>query len=207
MAKSTFDFSQLEAAAIEQLDRKAVETYNHTALEKYRLRTELGPYAFEGDLANARVALLLSNPGFGEGSTPESHTYRRDGWPLAGLHPNAPAGTFAWTNRLLKQLVQQVDAQTVSQRVVKLEATPWASVKMDGNLRLPSRAVVLQAASELARRGVILVVMRSEALWLAAPEISKCRNRYRVKNWRSASVSVGNLGQDAWLKVLTAVRG
>ena len=197
--------AQLAPENISRVDHAAVKIYNRSAPDEYRLRTELGPYAFEGDLANARIVLLLSNPGYGEGSSLASHTFRRDGWPLSAVHPDAPAKTYIWNKRLLKSLSELFGAQLVSQRVAKLELTPWASRSMDTKLRLPSRALVLSAANRLAQRGLVLVVLRAEALWLEAEEVARSRTRFSVKNWRSATVSPGNLPADAWAQVIEAM--
>ena len=197
--------AQLAPENIYRVDHAAVEIYNCSAPDKYRLRAELGPYAFEGDLANARIVLLLSNPGYGDGSSLESHTFRRNDWPLSAVHPDAPAKTYIWNKRLLKSLSELFGAQLVSQRVAKLELTPWASKSMDTKLLLPSRALVLDAANRLAQRGIVLVVLRSEALWLEAEEVARSRTRFRVKNRRSATVSPGNLSADAWAQIIEAM--
>jgi hypothetical protein len=199
-------FHALRSESITAVDLACVQDYNQRASSKFRLRTELGPLAYEGDLENARVALLLSNPGFGEESTLESLNFTRDGWPLSGIHPDAPLGTLKWQRRLLKHLISLVCSQLVSQRVAKLELTPWASVAFDRKLRLPSRRLVLDAAAELARRGIPLVVLRSEELWLEEPSVAGSPHRYRVNNWRSASVSPGNLTQEGWMAVSRAIQ-
>lgn len=197
--------AQLTPENINRVDHAAVEIYNRSAPDKYRLQADLGAYAFEGDLANARIVLLLSNPGYGEGSSMASHTFRRDGWPLSAVHPDAPAKRYIWNKRLVKSLIELFGAQLVSQRVAKLELTPWASKSMDTKLRLPSRALVMNAANSLAQRGVVLVVLRAEALWLEAEEVARSRTRFRVKNWRSATVSPGNLSAAAWAQVIEAM--
>lgn len=197
--------AQLAPENIIHVDHYAVEIYNRSASDKYRIRDELEPYAFEGDLANARIVMLLSNPGYGQGSSLASHTFRRDGWPLSAIHPDAPAETYRWNRRLLKSLIELFGAQLVSQRVAKLELTPWASKSMDTKLLLPSRALVLNVVNRLAQRGIVIVVLRSEALWLQAEDVARSKTRFRVKNWRSASVSPGNLSAEAWAQVVEAM--
>lgn len=198
-------FTALSPESITRIDTKSVRNYNEGASEQYRLQEQLGPYAYEGDLENARVALLLSNPGYGDDSAADAHTFRRAGWPLAGHHPEAPEGTQRWHRRLLGQLVQLAGAERVARTVVKLELTPWASRGMDKNLRLPSRKLILDAASEMARRGVVLVVMRAEPLWLESPAVAASTQRFRVNNWRAASLSAGNLPLEGWRAVTQAV--
>lgn len=202
----TSKFISLAPRNIAAADATAVSTYNKTAPAKYRLHTELGPYAFEGDPERARVALLLSNPGYGPDSPPDAHTFRREGWPLSGHHPDAPAGTYRWHRKLLGRLIEAVGAERVAKCVLKLELTPWASEAIDTNLALPSRALIHAAATELANRGVVLVVLRSEREWLKVPAVLASPKRHRVNNWRCAALSPGNLTPEGWSAVLSAVR-
>lgn len=151
------------------LDEAHVASYNRRRKsDKYRLHSELGPSAFEGDIDSASVILLLANPGFDHTSSLDDHQFRREGWPLGGLHPDAPSGIRAWWLPRLRDLIAAFGEQAVSQRVACLQVTPWASKEFDNTLRLPSRRVILEAASRCAKRGAVMVVMRAEKLWLEA---------------------------------------
>jgi len=197
--------SLLAPENIARLDSSEIGRYNLHTADRYKLRTELGPCAFEGDIDVARVVLLLANPGFDATSTQDDHSFRRDGWPLAGLHSEAPAGLRDWWHKRLKGLIATVGAQAVSQRVAALQITPWASNQFDSGLCLPSRQLILGAASHLAKRNVVLIIMRAERLWLASNAVDKFQNRFSVKSWRCSYVSKGNLEGEAWHQVVSAI--
>lgn len=135
--------------ALIQADAEAIESYNRKAPERFKLHAELGPSPFEGDVEAASVVLLLANPGFDEKSTLHDHTFRRDGWPLAGLHREAPSGLSDWWPQRLKALTDKFGTQHVSRHIAALQLTPWASNKFDASLRLPSRTRVLALAAEV----------------------------------------------------------
>ena len=188
-------------------DEAHVASYNRRRKsDKYRLHSELGPSAFDGDIDAASVILLLANPGFDHTSSLDDHQFRREGWPLGGLHPDAPSGIRAWWLPRLRELITAYGEQAVSQRVACLQLTPWASTKFDSTLRLPSRRVILEAASRCATRGAVMVVMRAEKLWLEAEALRTTRLRFKVNSNLTSYLSPGNLPPDAWQNVFEAVR-
>lgn len=196
----------LDSSTLTEIDAVAVGRYNSRVVnEDYLLHPELGPSAFEGDIDNAPAVLLLSNPGYDGTSTPEDHTFARPGWPLGGLHPEAPEGLRNWWTRRLGALIGRFGAQRVSQRVACLQLTPWASGRFDSGLRLPSRQRLLEAADRVAQSGALLLVMRSERLWFEAAGVSAHPRRFHTNNPRCAYVSEGNLPPDAWRQVLGAL--
>ena len=186
-------------------DAEAIELYNRKVPEKFKLHTELGPSPFEGDIRAASVVLLLANPGFDETSTLHDHTFRRDGWPLAGLHHEAPLGLREWWPKRLKALTEKFGVQHVSRQVAALQLTPWASSKFDTSLRLPSRTRLLKLAAKVAQRGAVLLVMRAERHWENSELVKHSLNRYRANSWLCSYVTQGNLPAAAWEKVNTAL--
>lgn len=196
----------LHSSLLTQVDGAAIDAYNNRVVnEGYLLHPELGPSAFEGDLDNAPIVLLLANPGYDETTTKDDHSFARPGWPLGGLHPEAPAGLRNWWTARLGSLISRFGAQLVSQRVACLQLTPWASGRFDDGLRLPSRQRLLETAERVAQRGALLLVMRGERLWLEAPAVRAHPRRYRANSWRCSHVSEGNLPPDAWRQVLGAL--
>ena len=84
----------LSCVRLAAADLAAVEEFNRRAKEDHRLHPELGPSAFEGDIDEARVVLLLANPGYDAGSTTEDHTFIRTDGRSAALtltHPRVCA--------------------------------------------------------------------------------------------------------------------
>lgn len=209
-------------ALLDKLDADAVKAYNkriETRGEKVRnrfsLQYELGPCGFEGDIEHAKVVLLLANPGFDDTSGPEDHLFSRAGWPLSGLHDDAPIGVKGWWQPRLRMLIEAVGRriqvpecearQHVAKTVGSLQLTPWASNRFDDGLRLPSRGRMLQAASSCANRGAILVLMRSRRLWTEATAVKQSPNLIQVRNPRCSYLSPGNLPEGAWARIVDAV--
>lgn len=197
----------LDASRLTTLDELAIQKYNETASAQFRLHPELGPSAFEGDIDNATVVLLLANPGFDATTTMSDHAFSRPDWPLAGLHPGAPDGLRNWWTARLGQLISTFGRQHVARKVACLQLTPWASSGFDSALRLPSRQLLLEAATAAASRGALLIVMRGERLWLEAKGLESYPGRFRVRSWRCSYVSEGNLGANAWQRVRESVGG
>lgn len=198
----------LIAEHLGSIDEAKVSAYNRRPKTKseFELHPEMGPSAYEGNIDEAAVILLLSNPGFDKTSSLADHGFRRDGWPLSGLHPEAPSGLNKWWSGRLRWLIEEFGVERVSNSIACLQLTPWASEKFDSSLRLPSRELLLEAAGRCAARGAVMVVMRSERLWLEAQSLASSRRRFRVKNWRTSYVSPGNLATDAWVTITTAIR-
>lgn len=196
----------LDSSLLTEIDGAAIAKYNSRAVNRdYLLHSELGPSAFEGDIDNAPVVLLLANPGYDQNMAIDEHFFARHGWPLSGLHPEAPAGLRSWWTARLGSLINRSSAQLVSQRVACLQLTPWASGRFDSGLRLPSRQRLLEAADRVAQRGALLLIMRGERLWFEAAGVSAHPRRFRTNNPRCAYVSEGNLPPDAWRQVLGAL--
>ena len=187
------------------LDSARLAIYNGRTSAKFQLHPELGPSPYEGDIDSAPVILLLANPGFDSTSTLDDHYFKRDGWPLSGLHPDAPPGLRKWWRARLNHLILQFGVQRVSQCVACIQITPWASPKFDAALRLPSRDLLLHAANQCAARGAVMLVMRAERLWLQAATLRASQRRFRVNSWLSSYVSPGNLPENAWPRVVEAI--
>ena len=74
---------------------RAVE-HNAHAPPQHRLELALGPVPCAGAIMTAPVVVLLSHPALDAQSTPDDYSFRRAGWPLAALHPEAPRGISVW---------------------------------------------------------------------------------------------------------------
>jgi hypothetical protein len=189
-----------------ELDSEAIKRYNHARKsDKFKLHTELGPSPFEGNIATAPIVLLLANPGFDNFSTLDDHKFSRDGWPLGGLHPDAPSGLSSWWPKRLKQLTDTFGVQFVSKNIASLQLTPWASNRFDNSLRLPSRKLMLDLATQVANRGALMLVMRSEKLWLESEGVKTSQNRFRANSWLCSHVSKGNFDNVSWSKINDAL--
>ena len=196
----------LASERILSLDGAMLASYNSRVRQHFQLHPELGPSAYEGDIDTASVILLLANPGFDATSTLDDHHFKRDDWPLSGIHPDAPPGLRSWWLARLNHLIAQFGAQRVSQSIACIQLTPWASPTFDASLRLPSRNLLLDAANQCASRGAVMLIMRAERLWLQAEALRSTQLRFRVNSWLSSYVSPGNMPESAWRQVVEAIR-
>jgi hypothetical protein len=188
------------AGLIEDEDRVAVRAYNGRVHEDLRLRTELGPSPYEGDLNRAPVVMLLGALAYDEASGPDDHAFERDGWPLAGLHPEAPPGVRQRWHRRLAPLVDSFGAQHVANSVLALHVTPWACRRFNPQLRLPSRRRMLHLASDAVRRGALMMVLRGAELWTEHADIAALppSRRIHARSWRASHVHPDNVGDEGW---------
>jgi hypothetical protein len=192
------DWRQL-VDAIANEDRMAVWHYNAVTSTEFRLQVELGPMPCFGAIDTAPVVLLIAHPVFHPGSTLHDHSFRRSGWPLAALHPDAPSGARRWWHERLEHLIVAFGARAVANAVAAVPLTPWSSTRFDRDLRLPSRKRLLSLAASAARRGALMVTTREPALWTEAPDIAGLPRRQNVvpRSWR-ARIDPVSLGSDAW---------
>lgn len=164
-----FDYNQ---------DLDCIKVYNarRDTASRTRLQIHMGVAPYDGDPHTARVILLMNNPVYTPGvSTPTDHLLAYDGWPLAGLHPDAPNAFRMWYRRPLGRLIDAYGGQKVSQRVCLLQLCPWASQSFDSALVLPSRAHQIELARSAVQRGAVVIAGRSFDAWPAG--VSRVRNR------------------------------
>ncbi|SAK51803.1 hypothetical protein AWB79_01788 [Caballeronia hypogeia] len=162
---------------ITSLDASAIVRYHARPFLKpeYRLQTQLGPQPYEGDVATARVLVLMNNPGFGGTSTSDDHRFQRDGWPYASLHPEAPAGMRDYSVPRFRDLIAEFGAQHVSRRLAMLQIHPWASAALDDpkQLALPSMALAVEQAKNAIARGALVLIGRGAWYWLPALRLNR----------------------------------
>ena len=190
---------------IHEGDIGAIDRYNAKAQDQFKLRPELGPCPFEGDIQSSPIVLLLANPGFDENSSLGDHKFKAEGWPLAGLHTNAPKGMRDWWRPRLRVLCEKYGDQYISSKVAALQLNPWASTNFDASLRLPSQSKMLEIAEGAARRGAILLVMRAARQWLESDLLRAHPHLYGTKSPRCSYVTEPNLGAEVWGKINAAL--
>lgn len=187
------------AIAIADEDRPDAVAHNASAPSERCLQIGLGPVPCVGAIMTAPVVLLLSRPQFSPRSTPDDYAFRRVGWPLAALHPDAPAGPAEWWRSRVAALVDMFGAQHVANAVAAVFLTPWHSTAFDERLRLPSRQRTLELGASAARRDAILILMQEHALWTEHPDIASLpvTRCVRARSWRGTELSRRNVGE-AW---------
>ena len=186
------------AETIALIDADGIALHNARAAAPRRLRTELGPMPYDGDVARAPVVLLVGSPACDMSAVPARAARR--GWPLGSLHPEAPAALRSLWHARLAGLIEAFGAQHVANSVAAIPLTPWACDEFDDRLRLPSRGEMLGLAGAAAARGALLLVTGCDELWTEAPEVANLstEQRYHPRSFRSTHLSVENLGAVAW---------
>ncbi len=181
-------------------DLNCIETYNarRGSNSPTRLQIHMGPSPYDGDPHHARIILLMNNPGYTPGvSMPSDHSLVFDDWPLAGLHQNAPPAFRGWYQRPLGHLIRLYGPQKVSKTVCLLQLCPWASMRFDSSLVLPSRRYQLLLAEEAVQRGAVVIAGRSFDIWPS--ELPRVRNRL------NPTLSPKGLDDCTWEKVQLAL--
>ena len=186
------------AETIALVDTDAIAEHNARAAAPRRLRAELGPMPYDGDIARAPVVLLVGSPACDMSSVPARASRR--GWPLGSLHAEAPAALRSLWHARLAGLIEAFGAQHVANSVAAIPLTPWACDEFDERLRLPSRREMLALAASAAARGALLLVTGNDELWTESQDVANLstEQRYHPRSFRSTHVSVENLGAAAW---------
>jgi hypothetical protein len=187
------------------IDLPAIDFYNNRRkLEsKTRLQTHMQPAPFDGDPFKAAVVLLMNNPTYGPNSSPKDHSLRFDGWPLAGLHPEAPCAFRDWYNRPLGFLIETFGRQHVSQCVAIVQINPWASESFDSACILPSRQQQIEIARQAVQRGAVTIIGRSIQFWRG--QLGEAENIYATKSYLNPTLSPGGLAADAFDAVIATL--
>jgi hypothetical protein len=181
-------------------DRDRAIEHNVRAVPAYRLNVALGPVPCVGAIMTAPVVVLLPHPVLDARSTPDDYSFRRPGWPLSALHPDAPQGLGDWWRSRVADLIDAFGAQHVSNAVAAVFLTPWRSVAFAEGLRLPSRQRMLDLAASAAARDAFLLMVRGEELWTEHAGIATLPPTRRVNpsSWRVTEFNLRTLGGDAW---------
>jgi len=185
--------------SIASADRAAVWSYNAVASAEFRLQVELGPMPYFGSILTAPVVLLIARPVFDASSTLHDHAFRREGWPLAALHPNAPSGMRRWWHDRLQRLIVAFGAREVANAVAAVPLTVWSSVRFDRDLRLPSRGRMLALGASAAGRGALMITTCEPALWTEEAQIASLpRSHHLMPRSCTGKIDPTSLGNEGW---------
>lgn len=186
---------------IKTKDYDFLNTFNPVN-EKYRPQRNLQPCPFEGDLKNAKVILLLANPGFTPTGKPNESNERDhdrngfDDWGLWGLSSKTKCSMHGWWRKRLKSFVRDIDSEEewrqLSLKIASVQAVPWASEQFHEMNGLPSKAMIANLVKELSN-DKYFIVMRQRSYW---SEILMNRSKEQImftKNPRCSYLSEGNM--------------
>lgn len=96
----------------------------------------------------------------------------------------------------------------LSQQLFTIEYFSYHSVRYGWrNGVLPSQKYAIHLLEEAIARGAEIIVMRGKSIWMkAVPELKKYSHAYVLKSPQNVIISEGNLGQDAFSKVVRRIR-
>jgi hypothetical protein len=136
-------------------------------LERWQIRRELPPIAYDGSPHTAKVLYLNSNPSFGDDSTPGTHFQPHPDWPLsvAGPHIHAPT-KIHYQEKVFRHLQEAgVSLDAIGRKLLKVELVPWATKEWPKESRLqrqlsgfPSLEPISMLVRSLVEQGAIVIV-------------------------------------------------
>ena|SRR5437868_1785186 len=184
-------------------DSLAVDVFNRDLKTKpeHRLHTDTSPEPFCGRW-DAPIVVLLLNPGVDKTGRYNENT-------LAALRTGEPdpfhqyiAGANPWWTRLVKKL----ERTDIERSILSVEFFPYRSVSFGcGHVRLPSQEFSFDLVRRAIARKAAIVVLRGERQWVGAiPELVTECELIRISNPRAASLSVKNLGEASYQRLLGA---
>lgn len=163
------------------------DAFNKRQLSDTAFHLHLLPQPYHGDLENARLIILLTNPGFhasdyvAEEEYPEFKqaivkTIRQEVFSHMFLDPKwAWTSGFSWWERKLRKVVQRIASDRfkgsypealaqVAQSVACLELVPYHSMSFRGTTGLTSTAAARKFAQEASKDRKV-IVPRSVKAW------------------------------------------
>ena len=197
MIQGDTDWRSLARAICED-DRIEATSHNLNHGLRERVRLQLGPVPCVGAIRTAPLLLLLDHPPLDPRATSDDRTFVRPGWPLAALHPDAPASLADWWRPRVATLVARFGAQHVANSIAAVYLMPWHAAPLPVVARFPSRARLLDVAADAAARDAVLLIAGGTDAWIEHPTIGALPPSRRVVLERAdAMLTPANLG-DAW---------
>lgn len=91
--------------------------------------------------------------------------------------------------------------------ILSIEFFPYRSDSFGcAHVRLPSQTYSFQLVESAIDRGAAIVIARGERYWFGAvPRLAGYKGRVRIRNPRSASLSLANMVDDGYGKLLGAL--
>jgi hypothetical protein len=176
-------------------------------LAKRLVHEELLPEPFLGN-PDAPIVLLNGNPGFDE---TDRHFHQRDRvfmeksranlihdndatYPFYLLDPAVSrAGGYQWWLEKLKQPINQFGQSSVARSFFCVEYFPYHSGKAPTGLTVKSQTYGFSLVKHAVERKALVILMRSERLWLdAVPELHGYERYYKLQNPQNVVISQNN---------------
>lgn len=203
-------------------DNERIKLFNKKVSPEHQIQTQLIPDPFFGN-KNAKVVLLMLNPGFGSN---EAKNYKQNDFEKILLnnliHKNSEKQFFSlderfkgtdaydyWTPRVKELNQNEFSNDYLSENIFCINLFPYHSKKyrkVPGEL-LESQYYSLHLLNNaINTSGTIVISMRSFRLWEEAymkrygsnklfDELVKEGKLFKVKNYRNSTLSTANLGE------------
>lgn len=181
------------------------------------LRFDVLPDPYLGDMNQAEIVVLPLNPGFEDADLlvnmqrDEYVTQNRlslklkSSPPFYFLNPELMySGGYRWWMRIFKPLLQQgISANTLAHKMMCIQYLGYHSTTyLHLNTTLPSQLYSFDLVRQAIQLKKIIVMMRSEKLWLEAVPELKNYPYIKIKNPRNPVLSPANLTQDGFDQIL-----
>jgi hypothetical protein len=178
------------------------------------------PEPFVGNPETAKVFFLLLNPGY----VPEDVEVNKDPYFVRQnranlLHRAQPSfyylderldysGGYIWWAKKLNGLVKAgFTLGELAERICCVEYLPYHSVNYRHSKQiLPSQHYGFELVRKATAQGKVIVVMRSERIWLdAVPELAGA-DYIKLHNPQNTAISPGNMPPEAFDRLVAALR-
>lgn len=129
-------------------------------------------------------------------------------YPFYYLDPAEEGPGHAWCRKHLRPVLERVAAEQVAQRLLMVQYFPYhASRFAHERLQLPSQSSSFTLVRQAVARNAVVVVLRSERLWLeAVPELAGHGRLYRLRSRQNSMLSPRNC-PDGFEEVVGALSG
>ena len=222
MKNPWFEFDWNSSSQIHPQDRAHVDAYNFelskSAARNINVLSSIhAPLPFFGSL-EAKVVILLANPGIGPGEEiPDETNAQLRLLDAARKHETlgehfiyltdemqGTEGHNWWTNKL-KALTAESSAQLVHESLMAIEFHPYHSVNFSMlPITLPTQNYTFELVRRKISEGALFVIGRHLQGWFTAvPELRQAN--YVMFKSRNAALTPGNLSDDGFKKILAAL--
>jgi len=194
-------------------DKFVIDKFNETANEAFRIHTEIMPAPFMGNVFEAPVLLLLSNPGFDEEEERKNYYTRyRNFWkneiqhqpsipelPLFCLDDEYANYSDYWQNKL-KYLIKATSKEKVAKNIAIFNFFPYHSKKYKNISKKISSDYLLSQKynfyllEKAIERKATIIILRGKKFWYKAiPELEKYKNVRFTNSYLNTTLSEKNL--------------
>ncbi len=199
-------------------DRAAIESFNANAPSMVKIRLELLPEPFLGNV-QAPVVFLALNPGYSAEDAAfyaEAEPVCRDNlnhtvkdYPFYLLNPAFTAYSGPkWWRAKLRWLIKDCGLEKVASNMCCIEYFPYHSARFSaGRLSVESQQYSFYLVRQAVQNKALIVIMRAEGLWLrAVPELKDYANRCKLRNAQRSWLSPGNFAEGWYDQIVERIR-